>query len=104
MIVDSHAHIFPYLGGANGFTSVAEHMQHLQKDMCLTSQPLRRAADNAIAEGEALWDGVNPGLNGLYDIDFRVGRFGRLSGHVTVSTTTSSSRPRASSAWRRRLS
>jgi predicted TIM-barrel fold metal-dependent hydrolase len=78
VIVDTHVHIFPFLGGANGFSSVAEHMLHLQKDMCYTSQPIRRRRDNAVAEGEALWDGVNPGPAGLHDVGFHVGRFGRL--------------------------
>jgi predicted TIM-barrel fold metal-dependent hydrolase len=77
-IVDSHAHIFPFLGGASGYDSVATHMRYFQKDMCNSSHPVRRVADNALVEGQRLWDGVDPGPGGLLDVNFRVGRCGRL--------------------------
>lgn len=81
MIVDVHAHVFPWLGGASGFDSVAAHMRYLQQSMCGAPFPVRRVRDNRLVEEETLWtlwDGRNPGPEGLYEVNFRVGRFGRL--------------------------
>jgi predicted TIM-barrel fold metal-dependent hydrolase len=77
-IIDSHTHAFPYLGGASGFRSVREHMRYLQKDMCYSSQPIRRLVDGVAVTGQSLWDGRDPGPDGLFDVNFRVGDFGRL--------------------------
>ncbi len=38
MIIDYHAHIFPFLGGANGFLSAQEHLRVLQLYMVGHSQ------------------------------------------------------------------
>jgi predicted TIM-barrel fold metal-dependent hydrolase len=77
-ILDSHAHIFPFLGGSSGYDSIATHMRYFQKDMCNSSHPVRRVADNALVTDQKLWDGVDPGPGGLLDVKFRVGRCGRL--------------------------
>ena len=44
MIIDSHAHIFPLLGGAAGFPSVREHMLFFQKYLAQPAQAVRRVA------------------------------------------------------------
>ena len=33
MIIDSHAHVFPYLGGASGYDSIKTHMRYLQRHL-----------------------------------------------------------------------
>lgn len=54
MIVDSHAHIFPPLGGPSGFAPRRDHTRYLQHQMAGHHMPTRRAADNAITSGETL--------------------------------------------------
>jgi predicted TIM-barrel fold metal-dependent hydrolase len=78
MIVDAHAHAFPFLGEAGVFASAAEHLRYLQRHMSTHSQGCRRARDNAPASGSMLWDGKRPDLGALPDVGFRVGKFGRL--------------------------
>ena len=75
MIVDCHVHIFPFLGGANGFASVQERMRILQLTM-KDVQP-RRKSDGAIVAEPTLWDGKTEGFGGLLDVNFRAGKFGR---------------------------
>ena len=82
MIIDCHAHVFPYLGGASGFDSASTHLLYFQQ--ATASNPatgVRRFQDNAVVEDEALWsmwDENEPGLNGAQDVNFRVGKFGRF--------------------------
>jgi len=45
-VVDSHVHVFPYLGGASGFASEAEHRQFLQLYMATHGEPVRRLSDH----------------------------------------------------------
>jgi predicted TIM-barrel fold metal-dependent hydrolase len=75
VIVDSHFHIFPFLGGANGFASVEERMKLMQLGMRHT-QP-RRKRDGAIIAEPTLWDGKTEGYAGLLDVNFRAGKYGR---------------------------
>jgi len=79
VIVDSHAHIFPPLGGPSGFASRRDHTRYLQHQMAGHHMPTRRAADNAITSGETLLEGDGITLDGLTDVDFRGGGFGRLA-------------------------
>ncbi len=78
MIVDGHAHAFPYVGGAGMFKSVEEHLRYLQVNMSLHPQGGRRFRDNVLVKEPTLWDGKTPGLKGLLPVNFRVGRFGRF--------------------------
>lgn len=79
LIIDSHAHIFPYLGGRSGYGSVGEHLIVCQRAMHEhLAQPVRRAKDNLTIREETLWDPTDPSLKGRYDINFRVGKFGRF--------------------------
>jgi predicted TIM-barrel fold metal-dependent hydrolase len=72
-VVDSHAHIFPYLGDAS-----AEHRQFLQLYMATHGEPVRRLVDHIQVEGQTLYAGRLDSPSSLRDVDFRVGRFGRF--------------------------
>jgi predicted TIM-barrel fold metal-dependent hydrolase len=77
-VVDSHAHIFPYLGGASGFASVAEHRRFQQLYMATHGEPVRRLRDHAVVGGRTLYAGDLTHAADLREVDFRVGRFGRF--------------------------
>src|ERR671931_897703 len=77
-VVDSHVHIFPYLGGASGFPSVAEHLQFLQLYMAAHGEPVRRLRDHAVVAEQTLHDGSLAGPESLREVGFRVGRYGRF--------------------------
>ena len=55
MIIDAHAHVFPHLGGANGWGSISAHMAALDR----TFGPTRSASE-------------------LSASNFRIGKFGRF--------------------------
>jgi predicted TIM-barrel fold metal-dependent hydrolase len=78
VLIDCHAHIFPYLGGASGYDSVRTHLDHIQKATCTPNQLVRRKRDGAVVEQRTLWDGVDPGPGGLNEVNFRVAPFGRV--------------------------
>ena len=78
MIVDSHAHIFPPMGGASGHRSVAEHMRYVQHTIMTHHQPTRRVSDNVAATGQALFDGQDVALDAMYEVDFRSGGYGKF--------------------------
>ena len=78
LVVDSHVHIFPYLGDASGFSSAAEHRQFQQLYMATHGEPVRRLSDHAEVAEQTLHDGRLTDPSSLYEVDFRVGRFGRF--------------------------
>ena len=79
MIIDSHAHIFPYLGGPSGFESAEVHLYHCQRAMHNhLAQPVRRADDHSIVKEPTLWDPDKPGPEGRKNVDFRAGKYGRF--------------------------
>ena len=79
LIIDSHAHIFPYLGGKSGYSSAGEHLTICQRGMAEHFvQSVRRVKDNSIVQEKTLWDPTNLSLKGRYDVNFRVGEFGRF--------------------------
>jgi predicted TIM-barrel fold metal-dependent hydrolase len=79
MIVDVHAHIFPFLGGASGFDSVSTHMRYWQKVTAdAPAQAARRATDNSPVQGQTLWDPSDSGPGGALDACFRIGSYGAL--------------------------
>ncbi len=78
MIIDSHVHTFPYMGGASGFDSPAEHLRKIQRVMYGSINRPRRKRDNAEVTVQTLWNEVDKGPAGLCDVNFRVGKFGRL--------------------------
>jgi predicted TIM-barrel fold metal-dependent hydrolase len=77
-VVDSHVHIFPYLGDASGFTSEAEHRQFQQLYMATHGEPVRRLSDHQQVAQQTLHDGRLTDPSSLCAVDFRVGRFGRF--------------------------
>ncbi len=78
LIVDSHAHIFPYLGGESGYGSADEHLTVCQKVMNELVQPARRAEDKLIMSEKNLWSPTDQGPGGRYKVNFRAGRYGRF--------------------------
>jgi predicted TIM-barrel fold metal-dependent hydrolase len=77
-VVDSHVHIFPYLGEASGFDSEAEHRQFLQLYMATHGEPVRRLSDHLEVAQQTLHDGRLDHPSSLLEVNFRVGRFGRF--------------------------
>lgn len=81
MIIDGHVHIFPCLDYRSS-PNIHNSLVYLQKFVSDSpSQAVRRTRDNSVVadRGEwALWDDDKPGLEGALDVDFRVGRYGRL--------------------------
>ncbi len=78
MIIDAHAHAFPYLSNKGVYQSEADHLRHIQRHMTTHPQGGRRFSDNGLASGPTLWDGKTPGFPGLLDVNFRVGPYGRF--------------------------
>ena len=79
MIVDSHAHAFPPLGGPSGFSSRRRHALFTQHLMAFHPQPERRLDDSSITGAQTLYYGEGVTLEGLPDVDFRSGGYGRLA-------------------------
>ena len=77
-VVDSHAHIFPYLGDASGFATESEHRQFQQLYMATHGEPVRRLSDHREVTQQTLHDGRLTDPSSLYAVNFRVGRFGRF--------------------------
>ena len=78
MIVDSHAHIFPPMGGASGHRSVAQHMRYVQHTIMTHHQPTRRVSGNVAIIGETLFDGQDVALDAMYEVGFRAGEYGKF--------------------------
>jgi predicted TIM-barrel fold metal-dependent hydrolase len=78
IIVDNHAHIFPYLGGKSEYESRKIQLMYLQKAASINIQPVHRMDDNRIVDGQTPWTKDKPGPEGMYDVNFRIGRFGRF--------------------------
>ncbi len=79
MIVDSHAHAFPPMGGPAGFSSRGGHALHEQYMMLFHHQPVRRLDDHSVVVGQTLCDGEDLTLEGLTDVDLRSRGYGRLA-------------------------
>jgi len=80
MIIDSHAHIFPWLGGAAGYESAELHRLYLQKGMVDHVQPVHRFDSNEIVAGSGLlWDPDRPGISGYREVMFEVLPYGRFA-------------------------
>ncbi|HEY7030428.1 MAG TPA: amidohydrolase family protein [Thermomicrobiales bacterium] len=73
MIVDAHAHIFPFLGRTPG----VGYLRYLQRGLSGNHQPVRRTADNAVVP-HPIWATDDPSQGGYQEVNFRVGRFGRF--------------------------
>jgi len=77
MIIDNHAHIFPYLGGKSEYESEKIQLMYAQKLISGHFEPTRRKSDFSVLEKVNLWEKDKPGLEGMRDINFKAGRFGR---------------------------
>jgi predicted TIM-barrel fold metal-dependent hydrolase len=62
MIIDAHAHAWPYLGGASGYPTVAQHLKFLQRTAAFSTHLKAKGPRPTPDE----------------DVNFRIGRFGRL--------------------------
>jgi predicted TIM-barrel fold metal-dependent hydrolase len=78
VIVDTHVHAFPYLGGACGRPTVSDHLRRMQRVNISSVNPPRYARDNSVVTEQTLWSGADAGPEGRLDVNFRVGSFGRL--------------------------
>ncbi|MBW8003640.1 MAG: amidohydrolase family protein [Planctomycetes bacterium] len=78
MIVDNHAHVFPYLGGKSEYSSEEIQLMYAQKMISSHFEHTRRLEDYSIVDNaEPIWDLKRPGPEGKRDVNFRVGQFGR---------------------------
>jgi predicted TIM-barrel fold metal-dependent hydrolase len=77
-VVDSHAHIFPHLGDASGFSSITEHRQYLQLYMATHGEPVRRLRDHVQIERQTLCEPPLVDPSRLRAVDFRAGQLGRF--------------------------
>ncbi len=77
MIIDVHAHVWPN-PGREGYGPVKERMQFQQRHMLWHMQGIRRLSDNALTTKRSLHDGRGAGISNMYDVNFRVGAYGRL--------------------------
>ena len=78
MIVDSHTHVFPPMGGPSGHRSTRDHVRFVQHLLMFHHQPVRRAEDNSIITRQTLYDGQDPSLDGLTEVNFRGGGYGKF--------------------------
>ena len=72
MLVDGHVHIFEDLGGACGFESADEHLQHA-RDLMFHRSVGRRLDDNALVTGREWHRGEDP-----KSLNFRGGDYGKF--------------------------
>jgi predicted TIM-barrel fold metal-dependent hydrolase len=77
-IIDSHAHVFPYLGDRSGFATVDEHLATLQWAVRQHVQPVLRKRDSTRVTRQTLIHEPSIGRSSLTDVEFRVGKYGRL--------------------------
>jgi len=83
MIIDNHAHIFPYLGGKSEYKSKEVQLMHAQKMISHHWNPTHKMDDYSIVEDEGLWDKDNLGPEGMRNVNFRAGNFGRYEWTVS---------------------
>jgi predicted TIM-barrel fold metal-dependent hydrolase len=78
MLIDTHAHTFPYMGGPSGFRSSDEHLRRIQRVVYSSYNPPLHKSDNSPITKQTLWDGINRGGDGLLSVNFRVAKYGRF--------------------------
>lgn len=78
MIVDTHIHTFPRLDTACGRATVKDHLDRMQRTNYGAINRPRRKKDNSVVHEQTLWNGKDPGRTGLADVNFRVGKYGRM--------------------------
>lgn len=78
MIIDCHAHVFQYWEDACGHPSSELHRRYIQKVQTRTAARVYRARDGKQFSGQLLFEQGKNGWSGLKDVNFRVGKYGRL--------------------------
>ena len=80
MIIDSHAHTFPRLGSRCGEDPPEVQLKYVQHHMYRHGQGWRRKSDGQRQplDSKLVCDGVNLGISGLYEVNFRFGEYGRV--------------------------
>ena len=78
MIVDCHAHIFPFLGGPSGYETTEEHLRWLQLYIVGHGQPVKEFATDRVVKDPGLASIPIEGPQSLNDVSFRIGRNGRF--------------------------
>ena len=79
MIIDSHVHVFPNLGGSSGFSDAKQHSKYTQHNMASHHQPIRDMSDNSIVRIQTLCQENDFSLAGLNKVDFRGAGYGRMA-------------------------
>ncbi len=77
MIIDTHAHVWPY-PGRDEHGTVEERMRFQQRHMLWHMQGIRRLSDQELVNRRTLHDGTGSGLTNMFDVNFRPGDHGRL--------------------------
>ena len=70
------------MGGPAGHRTTREHQRHVQHMIKLHHQPVRRVEDNAVLSRQTLYDGHDLTLDGLTEVSFRGGGYGRFFWNV----------------------
>lgn len=80
MIIDVHTHTFPRLGTPCGDDPPEVQLKHVQHHTYLHIQGWRRKSDGQrqSPDRKLLCDGVNKGISGMYEVNFRFGKYGRV--------------------------
>lgn len=78
MIVDSHAHIFPFLGGSSGYLTAEEHLRWLQLYIVGHGQPVKELGTDRVVHDPGLATTPIEGPESLCAVDFRIGKNGRF--------------------------
>src|SRR5215210_956114 len=78
MIIDCHAHVFQNWHGACGHPSNQIHLKYIQKNVTRPAAKAFRVRDGKEIKPAMLFRPDDNTWAGLTDVDFRVGRYGRL--------------------------
>jgi len=79
MVIDSHAHVFQNWSGPCGMADQRVRLRYIQKNLTRPAAKVYRARDGAPASGQLLFRAGDNTWEGLReDVNFRVGRYGRL--------------------------
>ena len=90
MIIDSHAHVFPFLGNATGFEQPSDYLAWLQRSISSHHQPVRRTRDNVTVPDHTIWSANDPSPTGREEVNFRVGKFGRFEQAAVILCVSTS--------------
>jgi len=78
MIIDCHAHVFQNWHGACGHPSIDVHLKYIQKNVTRPAAETFRVRDGMRVKPGLLFREGDNTWAGLRDVEFRIGRYGRL--------------------------